>query len=302
MLGPSGCGKSTLLRAVAGLEPPPAGAVACDGHDLAGVPTHRRGFALMFQDGQLFAHLSVAAQRRLPAAAAPPPPRAGGAAGSRELLDAGRPRGVRRPAARHAVRRRAAAGRAGPRAGRRAAAAAARRAALARSTAACASGWPATCATSCAPPGTTALLVTHDHEEAFAVADRMARDARRAGSSSRAPSTRSGAPRPTPETALFLGYATRARRRGAPRAACSRRPGVPRRAGGRPAPLGAGASTRRARCTGRVRVGAGDPRAGPAASSPSTGVGRDRRGRAARPPAGRRRGASGSRSRPPSSP
>ncbi len=60
VLGPSGCGKSTLLRAVAGLEPPRAGRVAWDGADLAGVPTHRRGFALMFQDGQLFGHLSVA--------------------------------------------------------------------------------------------------------------------------------------------------------------------------------------------------------------------------------------------------
>ena len=60
VLGPSGCGKSTLLRAVAGLEPLVAGTVAWDGSDLARVPTHRRGFALMFQDGQLFNHLTVA--------------------------------------------------------------------------------------------------------------------------------------------------------------------------------------------------------------------------------------------------
>ena len=60
VLGPSGCGKSTLLRAVAGLEPVTEGSLAFDGRDLARVPTHRRGFALMFQDGQLFAHLSVA--------------------------------------------------------------------------------------------------------------------------------------------------------------------------------------------------------------------------------------------------
>lgn len=59
VLGPSGSGKSTLLRAVAGLEPLVAGSVAFDGADLAGVPPHRRGFALMFQDGQLFGHLSV---------------------------------------------------------------------------------------------------------------------------------------------------------------------------------------------------------------------------------------------------
>jgi len=60
VLGPSGCGKSTLLRAVAGLETLDAGSVSYDGRDLAGVPTHRRGFALMFQDGQLFPHQSVA--------------------------------------------------------------------------------------------------------------------------------------------------------------------------------------------------------------------------------------------------
>ncbi len=60
VLGPSGCGKSTLLRAVAGLETHAAGAVSYDGHDLARTPTHRRGFALMFQDRQLFEHLDVA--------------------------------------------------------------------------------------------------------------------------------------------------------------------------------------------------------------------------------------------------
>lgn len=61
VLGPSGCGKSTLLRAVAGLEPLRSGTIAWDGQGLAGVPTHRRGFALMFQDGQLFGHQNVGA-------------------------------------------------------------------------------------------------------------------------------------------------------------------------------------------------------------------------------------------------
>jgi thiamine transport system ATP-binding protein len=60
VLGPSGSGKSTLLRTVAGLEPPASGRVCWDGADLARVPTHKRGFALMFQDGQLFDHLTVA--------------------------------------------------------------------------------------------------------------------------------------------------------------------------------------------------------------------------------------------------
>jgi thiamine transport system ATP-binding protein len=66
VLGPSGCGKSTLLRAVAGLEVASSGTVSYDGRDLARTPTHRRGFALMFQDGQLFEHLDVAANIAYP--------------------------------------------------------------------------------------------------------------------------------------------------------------------------------------------------------------------------------------------
>ncbi|WP_455429383.1 ABC transporter ATP-binding protein [Leucobacter soli] len=60
LTGPSGCGKSTLLRAIAGLEPLAGGSVHWDDEDLERVPPHRRGFGLMFQDGQLFAHRSVA--------------------------------------------------------------------------------------------------------------------------------------------------------------------------------------------------------------------------------------------------
>ena len=66
VLGPSGCGKSTLLRAIAGLEELATGTVSVDGDDLAGVPTHRRGFALLFQDGQLFRHLDVAGNLAYP--------------------------------------------------------------------------------------------------------------------------------------------------------------------------------------------------------------------------------------------
>lgn len=60
LLGPSGSGKSTLLRAITGLEPLAQGAVCWDGVDLAPVPVHRRGFGLVFQDGQLFPHRDVA--------------------------------------------------------------------------------------------------------------------------------------------------------------------------------------------------------------------------------------------------
>lgn len=60
LLGPSGCGKSTLLRAIAGLEPLTTGRISWDGTDLAGISVHRRGFGLMFQDGVLFPHRDVA--------------------------------------------------------------------------------------------------------------------------------------------------------------------------------------------------------------------------------------------------
>jgi thiamine transport system ATP-binding protein len=59
LLGPSGSGKSTLLRAVAGLEPLTSGSVRLDGLDLAGVAVHERRFGLMFQDYVLFPQRDV---------------------------------------------------------------------------------------------------------------------------------------------------------------------------------------------------------------------------------------------------
>ncbi|MFF3933779.1 ABC transporter ATP-binding protein [Streptomyces hirsutus] len=61
VLGPSGSGKSTLLRAVAGLQPLDAGRISLAGRDQAGVPAHRRGVGLMFQDHQLFPQRDVGA-------------------------------------------------------------------------------------------------------------------------------------------------------------------------------------------------------------------------------------------------
>jgi iron(III) transport system ATP-binding protein len=64
LLGPSGCGKTTLLRCIAGLERPDAGEVRLAGRPLcapgAFVPPERRQVGMVFQDGALFPHLSVA--------------------------------------------------------------------------------------------------------------------------------------------------------------------------------------------------------------------------------------------------
>lgn len=60
VLGPSGSGKSTALRVAAGLQRPTAGRVLLDGVDVTGVPPHRRGIGLVFQDAALFPHRDVA--------------------------------------------------------------------------------------------------------------------------------------------------------------------------------------------------------------------------------------------------
>ncbi|HYN31796.1 MAG TPA: ABC transporter ATP-binding protein [Ilumatobacteraceae bacterium] len=59
LLGPSGSGKSTLLRVIAGMIAPDAGIVMVDGIDVTHLATHRRGVGMVFQDNQLFPHLST---------------------------------------------------------------------------------------------------------------------------------------------------------------------------------------------------------------------------------------------------
>jgi thiamine transport system ATP-binding protein len=206
VLGPSGCGKSTLLRALAGLEPTTAGTIAWDGRDLAGVPTHKRGFALMFQDGQLFGHLTVARNvgyalriRR------DRPDKQGIEHRVGELLALVGLEGYadRLPSTLSGGER--------------------QRVALARSLAvdprlllldeplsALDTGLRERLAgdlrSILRAAGTTALLVTHDHEEAFAVADRIAvmREGRIVQQGEIAEVWRAPV---DPETALFLGYA-----------------------------------------------------------------------------------------------
>ena len=204
VLGPSGCGKSTLLRAVAGLEPVAAGRISWDGRDLGATPTHRRGFALMFQDGQLFDHLTVARNvgyaLRLRRVAHHDRERRVG-----ELLDLVGLGGyaARMPATLSGGER--------------------QRVALARSLAAeprlllldeplsaLDAGLRERLAGDLAEilraAGTTTLLVTHDHEEAFTVADRLV--VMRAGRIVQQGDIGEVWAAPVdPDTALFLGYA-----------------------------------------------------------------------------------------------
>jgi ABC-type Fe3+/spermidine/putrescine transport system ATPase subunit len=59
LLGPSGCGKTTLLRLIAGLEAPDGGRASVEGEDVTHTPPHLRGFGLMFQEYALFPHKDV---------------------------------------------------------------------------------------------------------------------------------------------------------------------------------------------------------------------------------------------------
>ena len=63
LLGPSGCGKTTTLRLIAGFEPPDSGTVEVGGRTVAGpgtnVPPEKRRVGMVFQDYALFPHLSV---------------------------------------------------------------------------------------------------------------------------------------------------------------------------------------------------------------------------------------------------
>jgi thiamine transport system ATP-binding protein len=209
VLGPSGCGKSTLLRTVAGLEVPDSGSVLYDGHDLAGVPTHKRGFALMFQDGQLFEHLDVGANIAYPLRLRRSPVHSSRAAQRERVAELLALVGLegyaeRSPATLSGGER--------------------QRVALARALAvdprlllldeplsALDRGLRERLATELhdilRAAGATAMLVTHDQEEAFAVADRMAvmRDGRIVQSGTLDEVWRGPA---DAWTAQFLGYAT----------------------------------------------------------------------------------------------
>ena len=60
LLGASGSGKSTLLRIITGLDQPVEGSVFLDADDITKWPAHQRRIGMVFQDGALFPHMSVA--------------------------------------------------------------------------------------------------------------------------------------------------------------------------------------------------------------------------------------------------
>jgi iron(III) transport system ATP-binding protein len=60
-LGPSGCGKTTLLRAIAGLDIQTSGRILQSGGDISGLPPSQRDFGIVFQSYALFPNLTVAA-------------------------------------------------------------------------------------------------------------------------------------------------------------------------------------------------------------------------------------------------
>ena len=59
LLGPSGCGKTTTLRMIAGLEKPDSGSILFRDADITNLPPERRGFGMVFQNYALFPHLNV---------------------------------------------------------------------------------------------------------------------------------------------------------------------------------------------------------------------------------------------------
>jgi putative spermidine/putrescine transport system ATP-binding protein len=59
LLGPSGCGKTTALRILAGLDDPTSGSVAVGGRDITRVPANKRDMGMVFQAYSLFPHLTV---------------------------------------------------------------------------------------------------------------------------------------------------------------------------------------------------------------------------------------------------
>lgn len=168
LLGPSGCGKTTTLRAIAGFEPVLAGQIELGGEVISRpgftLAPEKRRIGMVFQDYALFPHLSVADNVGFGIRKHPQRERL-----VRELLSwsssttspRATPRTLRRPAA---------TGGPGPRAGARTAVAATRRTLL-NLDVELRRSLSQEVREILKARGTSAILVTHDQEEAFAVCD-----------------------------------------------------------------------------------------------------------------------------------
>ena len=174
ILGASGCGKTTLLRVVAGFHAADAGEVRIGDRTVAGpgfaMPPERRGIGYLPQEGNLFPHLTVAGNIGFGLPRAERRDRARTA----ELLElVGLPLDPGRPAPRAALRRAAAAGRTGPRPG-----SPPELVLLDEPFGSLDAGLRSTTrravADALSAAGATALLVTHDQDEALSFADQVA--------------------------------------------------------------------------------------------------------------------------------
>ena len=114
LLGPSGCGKTTTLRMIGGFEEPTEGSIFLGDTDVVGLPPYKRDVNTVFQSYALFPHMSIfdnvafGLERRGVAKKE----RSGRVL---EMLEPRRPRGAGEPQPEAALRRAAAAGRAGSR-------------------------------------------------------------------------------------------------------------------------------------------------------------------------------------------
>lgn len=59
LLGPSGCGKTTILRLIAGLEQPTSGQIFLENHEITSTPPQERDIGIVFQSYALFPHLTI---------------------------------------------------------------------------------------------------------------------------------------------------------------------------------------------------------------------------------------------------
>ena len=244
---------------VAGLEPVRGRVVAWDGADLAGVPTHKRGFALMFQDGQLFAHLTVARNvgyalrlRRRPGRRRAGSPSCSRWSGSRGTAT-GCPRTLSGGERQRVALARVARGRAAAAAARRAAVRARRR--PARAAGRRPARHPAR--------GRHHRADGHPRPRGGVRGRRPARgDARRPDRAAGRRSRRSGGRRPTPRprcSSATPACSTAPRPPG-----CCAAAGLPAARRGRRTPLGADARAPTVRCRGDGGLGAGHARPGAA--------------------------------------